>query len=287
MQEPTYTIKSKSGQLLVSGTARQVREWIREQRLSGSDEMQRKGWQLHESDEAWARLEAFPEFFGPSGWRVLEKRTGRMRGILIASVCAFLAGLSMVVVTQLMPAYDANLKIQASKDAEISAIRMAAKAKESQESAQAREKDALAVANLEKERALEAARRMDEQIKATANAESKAHELANQIEVMKKTMPIIVRWRKSYLDSGSTVMIVTNVSPTPLKLLVSIYDGKGVQTKKQFSLNMAPAGLVGAQAESGIGETVAHYFKRDEAAEFTDVDASKQFRFTSISYKCP
>ncbi len=287
MEEPTYTIKSKSGQLLISATARQVRDWIREQRVSGKDEMQRKGWQLHENDEAWSRLDAFPEFFGPSGWHALEKRVGRVRVLLIASVCVLLVGIGMMLTAQLMPAYDAHLKIQASKEAEESAIRLAAQARESQATALAREKEALSVANLEKERALEVSRRMDEQVKEREAAESKARKFADDIEVIKKTMPVIVRWRKSYLDSSSMVMVVTNISPSSLKLLVSIYDAKGVQTKKQFSLNMAAAGLVGAQAESGIGETIAHYFKKGESAEFTDVDASKEFRYTAISHTCP
>ncbi len=99
-------------------------------------------------------------------------------------------------------------------------------------------------------------------------------------------MPIVVRWRDSYLNNGRKVFSVTNTSEATLKLLVSVYDVNGVQTRSQYPLTLAPAGLSDSTKESGVGEVVKHYFMQGEAVEFTDVDAAKDFRFNPIKFPC-
>jgi hypothetical protein len=68
MDAPTYLIKSRSGEVLIQGTAEQVAGWVKEQRVSDKDEFQRQGWLLYEKDDAWSVIESFPELYGPSGW---------------------------------------------------------------------------------------------------------------------------------------------------------------------------------------------------------------------------
>ncbi len=276
MESPVYLIKSRSGETLIQGTAEQVRAWFREQRIADKDELKRVGWAVYEKDEAWAALEAFPELAGPSAYAMASGKRRHNLWILVAAVSVGLLGLMLILINQMLPAYDASQRISASVESERMA--MAAKLK-----AEGDAKDAIAQASKAVRALAKAEADLLEQTKRAELLQAGMSKLDTRIDQMKKTMPIIVRWRKSLINDDQ-VLVVTNTADKTTKLLISIYDVNGVQTNKQFPMVLEPAGLLGSTKESGVGETVKHYFKKGETAEFTDVDSSKDFRYTSV--KC-
>lgn len=279
MEEPTYLIKSRSGETLIQGTPHQVSEWIKERRITTNDELKRQGWVLYEKDEAWAAISAFPEFSGPSAHAHLLAMRRQNLWILSAAVVFILLGLILIAVNFLMPAYDASKRIEASMDAERNAvIRM----QEASEVAKAAEAEAVR----QKAIASRAEESLGAQVKEVRAVRAELAGLHSRLESIKTTMPIVVRWRESLINSDQVVAI-SNTSDNPLKLLVSIYDANGVQTKRQFSLTLEPAGLTGSTKESGVGESIKHYFKKGESVEFTDVDAVKDFRYRPVRIVSP
>lgn len=286
MDAPTYLIKSRSGELLIQGTAEQVAGWVKEQRVSDKDEFQRQGWLLYEKDDAWSVIESFPELYGPTGWvriQVLRRRNY----LILGMACLFaLIGLSLITVNQLMPAYDASQRIAASKAAEAEADLRSQAAKTAQGKAEADAAASAQRASVDRDKAKQAEARLETEIGKTKQAEQNVARLRKDLDTIKKTMPIVVRWRGS-LISPDRVLQVINTSDNKVKLLVSVYDANGVQTKMQYSLTLEPVGADGSIKESGIYESVRHYFKTDELVEFTDVDDSKDFRFTAQKHRSP
>jgi Tfp pilus assembly protein PilV len=276
MDSPSYLIKSRSGETLIQGTAEQVSAWLKEKRITDKDELKRIGWHVYEKDEAWAALEAFPELIGPSAHAQLHEKRKHNWWILAAAGFVGLLGLILILTNQLLPAYDASQRIAASAESEHQA--MAAKLK-----AEADAKDATEQAGKAKEAMAKAENNLREQLRRTEIFQAEVAKLNIRIDQIKKTMPIVVRWRESLINNDQ-VLMVTNTSDKATKLLVSIYDADGVQTNKQFPMTLAPAGLPGSTKESGVGETVKHYFKNGESAEFTDVDTGKDFRYTPVKY---
>ena len=276
MEAPTYLIKSRSGDTLIQGTAEQVKAWFKEQRITDKDALKRVGWLVYENDEAWAALESFPELSGPSAHTKLQAKRKMNWWILAAAGFVGLLGLILILTNQLLPAYDASQRIAASAESEHQA--MAAKLK-----AEADAKDATEQAGKAKEAMAKAENNLREQLRRTEIFQAEVAKLNIRIDQIKKTMPIVVRWRESLINNDQ-VLMVTNTSDKATKLLVSIYDADGVQTNKQFPMTLAPAGLPGSTKESGVGETVKHYFKKGESAEFTDVDTGKDFRYTPVKY---
>lgn len=279
MEAPIYQIKSRSGDTLIQGTAEQVALWIKERRVGDKDELKRLGWVIYEKDEAWAVIAAFPEFSGPSAHEAARKLRRQNFWILAAALVVGVLGFILISVSLLLPAYDASQRIEASEEAQRQAV--VAKQKAEAEAKASAERAALA-----KEAELQAQANLEEQVKRTALVQAEAWKLGARLEQIKATMPVVVRWRESLLNKDKFVMI-TNTSDKSIKLLVSIYDAKGVQTKKQFPLTLEPAGLLGSTKESGVGEVIKHYFKKGESVELTDVDAGKEDRFTSVRIACP
>lgn len=276
MEAPTYLIKSRSGDTLIQGTAEQVKAWFREQRITDKDALRRVGWLVYENDEAWAALESFPELSGPSAHAKLQAKRKLNWWILAAAGFVGLLGLILILTNQLLPAYDASQRIADSAESERQA--QAAKIM-----AEADAKDATEQAGKAREAMAKAESALREQLRRTEMFQAEVSKLNVRIDQIKKTMPIIVRWRESLINNDQ-VLVVTNTSDKATKLLVSIYDADGVQTNKQFPMTLEPAGLPGSTKESGVGETVKHYFKKGESAEFTDVDAGKDFRYTPIKH---
>lgn len=276
MEAPTYLIKSRSGDTLIQGTAEQVKAWFREQRITDKDALKRVGWLVYENDEAWATLESFPELSGPSAHAKLQAKRKVNWWILAAAGLIGLLGLILILTNQLLPAYDASQRIAASAESERQAL--AAKIK-----AEADAKDAAEQAGMARQAMENAENNLREQVKRTEVFQAEVGKLNIRIDQIKKTMPIVVRWRESLINKDQ-VLVVTNTSDKVVKLLVSIYDADGVQTNKQFPMTLEPAGLPGSTRESGVGETVKHYFKKGESAEFTDVDAGKDYRYTPAKY---
>jgi hypothetical protein len=286
MDAPTYLIKSRSGEVLIQGTAEQVDGWVKEQRISDKDEFQRHGWLLYEKDDAWSVIESFPELYGPSGWVRLKVLRRRNYLILVAAFLVALIGLILFTATQLMPAYDASRLIAASKASEAAAKVRSLEANSAQLRAEQVAKAAIDAAGLDREMAKSAEVRLEGEISKTREAQSQVTKLEKRLDEIKNTMPIVVRWRESLINSNQ-VLVVSSSSVQPVKLLVSVYDANGVQTTEQYPLNLEPVGTNGSTKESGIGESVKHYFKKGEFAEFTDVDAGKDFRYTSKKYISP
>lgn len=286
MEVPTYLIKSRSGEVLIQGTAEQVAGWIKEQRISDKDEFQRQGWLLYEKDDAWSVIESFPELYGPSGWVRLKVLRKRNFLILAAAFLVALIGLILISASQILPAYDASRRIAASKASEEAADLRSHDAKAAQGRAEQAATAAAKSAADDRERTRQAETRLEAEMAKTFEAERRATSLLQDLDVIKKTMPIVVRWRESLINDKQ-VVVVSNSSSKPLKLLVSVYDENGVQTKLQYPLNLAPVGLSGSTQESGLGETVKHYFKKGEQVELTDVDAGKDFRYKAIKHRSP
>jgi hypothetical protein len=286
MEPPVYLIKSRSGEILIHGTAEQVAAWIKEQRLSASDELRRQGWVLYENDQAWSVIEAFPEISGPSAHARLNERKRRNLWILAAAAVLAALGLILISANFLLPAYDASRRIADSEQKALQAEAEAKQAVKVKSAAEVVAKSSVAAAEAEKKAASYAAKRLEEEVAKGAKLQGIIVGLESQLEKIRKTMPIVVRWRESLINKNK-VLVVTNGSPRPLKLLVSIYDENGVQTRNQYSLVLAPVGLNGSTEESGVGESVAHYFKKGESVEFTDVDSEKDFRYHPVRRAAP
>ena len=286
MDAPTYLIKSRSGEVLIQGTAEQVAGWVNEQRVSDKDEFQRQGWLLYEKDDAWSVIESFPELYGPSGWVRLKVLRRRNYFILGAAFLVAAIGLILISASQLMPAYDASRRIAASKASEETANLRSQESKAAQVTAEQVAKAAVEAAGMDREKAKSAEVRLESEVNKTREVQSQVTKLEMRLDDIKKAMPVVVRWRESLINSDQ-VLVVSSYSVRPIKLLVSVYDANGVQTRNQFPLNLAPVGLAGSTKESGIGETVKHYFKKGEVAEFTDVDATKDFRYNPKKYVSP
>ncbi len=286
MDAPTYLVKSRSGEVLIQGTAEQISDWVKEKRVTDRDEFQRQGWLLYEKDDAWSVIESFPELYGPSGWVRLRRLRRRNYLVLVAALMVALIGFILISASQLMPAYDASRRIAASKDMEEAADLRSKAAKAAQ--VRAEEDAVISSKNAAEDRvkAEQAQARLVAEIAKTRQAELRVAALIGQLDDMKKTMPIVVRWRESLINSKQ-VLVVSNTSDSPVRLLVSVYDVNGVQTKLQYPMNLAPVGLPGSTRESGVGESVGHYFLSGESAEFTDVDGSKDFRFHAIKSRSP
>lgn len=277
MDSPAYLIKSRSGETLIQGTAEQVSAWLKEKRITDKDELKRIGWQVYENDEAWAALEAFPELTGPSAHAQLHVKRKQNSWILAAAAFVGLLGVMLILSNQLLPAYDASQRIADSAESERQALTAKLKA-------EADAKDATEQACKAREAMAKAENDLREQLRRTEIFQAEVSKLNIRIDQIKKTMPIVVRWRQSLVFNKDQVLVVTNTADEVTRLLVSIYDADGVQTDKQFPMTLAPAGLPGSTKESGVGETVKHYFKKGESAEFTDVDTGKDFRYTPVKY---
>jgi hypothetical protein len=279
MEAPTYLVKSRSGDTLIHGSAEQVMLWVKERRVSDKDELKRLGWVIYEKDEAWAVISAFPELSGPSAHAAVQKIRRQNFWILASALLLGVIGFSLISLSLLLPAYDASQRIEASEEAQRQAI--VAKQK-----AEAEAKTSAGQAALAKQDARQAEANLDEQVRRTALVQAEAGKLAARLEQIKATMPVLVRWNESLLNNDKCV-VITNTSDKSIKLLVSIYDAKGLQTKKQFPLTLGPAGLTGSTKESGVWEAVKHYFKKGEGVELTDVDTAKDDRFTRVRVTCP
>jgi hypothetical protein len=277
MDSPAYLIKSRSGETLIQGTAEQVSAWLKEKRITDKDELKRIGWQVYENDEAWAALEAFPELTGPSAHAQLHVKRKQNSWILAAAAFVGLLGVMLILSNQLLPAYDASQRIADSAESERQALTAKLKA-------EADAKDATEQAGKAREAMAKAENDLREQLRRTEIFQAEVSKLNIRIDQIKKTMPIVVRWRQSLIFNKDQVLVVTNTADEVTRLLVSIYDSDGVQTNKQFPMTLAPAGLPGSTKESGVGETVKHYFNKGESAEFTDVDTGKDFRYTPVKY---
>ena len=277
MDSPAYLIKSRSGETLIQGTAEQVSAWLKEKRITDKDELKRIGWQVYEIDEAWAALEAFPELTGPSAHAQLHVKRKQNSWILAAAAFVGLLGVMLILSNQLLPAYDASQRIANSAESERQALTAKLKA-------EADAKDATEQAGKAREAMAKAENDLREQLRRTEIFQAEVSKLNIRIDQIKKTMPIVVRWRQSLIFNKDQVLVVTNTADEVTRLLVSIYDADGVQTNKQFPMTLAPAGLPGSTKESGVGETVKHYFEKGESAEFTDVDTGKDFRYTPVKY---
>ncbi len=286
MEPPVYLIKSRSGDTLIQGTSEQVAAWFKDQRISSRDELKRQGWVLYENDQAWSAIEAFPEVSGPSAHARLKADKRRNLWILAAAAFFALVGLILVSVNFLLPAYDASRQIADSAAAARQAEAQSKQAVSDKHAAESVAKTALDVAEAQKQLAAQAAKKLEDEVARGAKLQGVIGGLEAQLEKIRKTMPIVIRWRESLINKNK-VVVVTNSSTRPLKLLVSVYDENGVQTKKQYGLVLSPVGLNGSSKESGVGESVAHYFKKGESVEFTDVDAMKDFRFDSVRRAAP
>lgn len=286
MEPPVYLIKSRSGETLIHGTAEQVAAWFKDQRITSKDELSRKGWVLYENDQAWAHLVAFPEISGPSAHARL--RLLRLRNLWILAAASLFGALGLVLITlaQLLPAYDASRQIADSAEIARQAEAKEKQAVEAMTTAEATTKSAREEEELQRKNAQAAAQKLADQVSKNAQLAGVINGLEAQLDRIQKTMPIVVRWRESLINKDQ-VVVVSNASTVPLKLLVSIYDQNGVQTKKQYGLILAPVGLNGSVKESGLGESIAHYFKKGETVEFTDVDKGKSDRFNPVRRSAP
>lgn len=286
MEPPVYLLKSRSGDTLIQGTAEQLAVWFKDQRITSKDELSRKGWVLYENDQAWALLEAFPEISGPSAHARLRQLRQRNLWILAGAGCLAALGLMLITFAQLLPAYDASRQIAASAESAHQAEVKEKQAYEAKASAEANMKSAQEAAEVQRTNAQAAAQKLAEQETKNLQLAGVINGLEAQLDRIRKTMPIVVRWRESLINKDQ-VVVVSNTSTMPLKLLVSIYDQNGVQTKKQFGMILAPVGLNGSVKESGLGEAISHYFKKGEAVEFTDVDKGKIDRFNPVKSSAP
>jgi hypothetical protein len=115
---PTYVVKGRHGAVLVEGDAATVRKWLAEERISSKAEMRRRGVLLYEDDEAWAVLEAFPEFAGPFAFDVVRRRARLAFWLLIFAAVLAAIGLGGLWVTQGYPRYDASQQIAKAKEAQ-------------------------------------------------------------------------------------------------------------------------------------------------------------------------
>ena len=205
---------------------------------------------------------------------------------MAAALALSVLGFVLISFSLLLPAYDASQRIEASEEAQRQSVVKEQQAVVAKQKAEAEAKASAEQAARAKQAALQAEANLEEQARQNALVKAEVWKLGARLEQIKTTMPVVVRWRESLLNNDKFV-VITNTSDKPMRLLVSIYDVKGVQTKKQFPLTLEPAGLAGSTKESGVGEVIKHYFKKGEAVELTDVDAGKENRFTSVRFACP
>ena len=271
MNAPIFSLKSGSGEVLIQGSAEQVKAWYAEKRITNSDEFSRQGWKLHENDEAWATIQAFPEIYGPSAWKQLRDSRRRNKLILVTGIAVLLIGILFITLSQLLPAVDVASKTADSAES-------ARKALQNLDFAQKQ------VASMKSFLAEAVKREGDLRIEKSALIQ-KVTRLEKQIDSMQNTLPVFVRWRDSSIGSHK-VMVFANTSNVPLKLLVSIYDSNNVQTTEQFVTSLEPVSLAMSVKESGFNEKVNHQFKLGEYAEFTDVDTGKAFRYYPVKFRC-
>ena len=286
MEPPVYLLKSRSGETLIQGTAEQLAVWFKDQRITSKDELSRKGWVLYENDQAWAQLEAFPEISGPSAHAHLRRRQQRNLWILAGASLLAALGLVLIASAQLLPAYDASRQIAESAEAARQAELKELQAVAAKQRAEAITKSAREETEDHKQKAQEAAQKLAEQVGKNAQLLGVVNGLEAQLERIRKTMPIVVRWRESLINKNQ-VVVVANTSNQTLKLLVSVYDQDGVQTKKQYGLILDPVGLGGSVKESGLGESIAHYFKKGETVEFSYVEKGMSDRFYAVKSTAP
>jgi hypothetical protein len=286
MEPPVYLIKSRSGGTLIEGTSEQVAAWLKDQRFSPKDELKRQGWVLYENDQAWSVIEAFPEISGPSAHARLRADKRRNLWILLAAGFFALVGLILISLNFLLPAYDASRQIADSAEAARQAVAQARQAAADKQAAESVAKSAVEVAEAQKQFAAQVAKKLDDEVARGAKLQGVIGGLEAQLEKISKTMPIVVRWRESLINKNQ-VVVVANTSNQTLKLLVSVYDQAGVQTKKQYGLNLDAVGLGGSVKESGLGESIAHYFKKGETVEFTYVEKGMSDRFYPVKSTAP
>jgi hypothetical protein len=286
MEPPVYLLKSRSGETLIQGTAEQLAGWFKDQRITSKDELSRKGWVLYENDQAWAHLEAFPEISGPSAHASLRRRQQRNLWILAGASLLAALGLVLIASAQLLPAYDASRQIAESAEAARQAELKEMQAVAAKQRAEAITKSAREETEDHKQKAQEAAQKLADQVGKNAQLLGVVNGLEAQLERIRKTMPIVVRWRESLINKNQ-VVVVANTSNQTLKLLVSVYDQGGMQTKKQYGLILDPVGLGGSVKESGLGESIAHYFKKGETVEFSYVEKGMSDRFYAVKSTAP
>jgi flagellar biosynthesis/type III secretory pathway protein FliH len=286
MEPPVYLLKSRSGETLIQGTAEQLAGWFKDQRITSKDELSRKGWVLYENDQAWAHLEAFPEISGPSAHASLRRRQQRNLWILAGASLLAALGLVLIASAQLLPAYDASRQIAESAEAARQAELKEMQAVAAKQRAEAITKSAREETEDHKQKAQEAAQKLADQVGKNAQLLGVVNGLEAQLERIRKTMPIVVRWRESLINKNQ-VVVVANTSNQTLKLLVSVYDQGGMQTKKQYGLILDPVGLGGSVKESGLGESIAHYFKKGETVEFSYVEKGMSDRFYPVKSTAP
>lgn len=271
MAEPVYQIRNKAGEVLIQGSAEQLAVWVKEKRVTEAHELQRQGWKLYEQDLAWGTLEAFPELSGPTGWARLKQLKRRNLWLLLAGVTLTLAGFVIIAWSHWLPAYDASQRIAASQSAETAALRSAETAAER--------------AAIDRRKAVAAEAKSEFAAQRAEQLSVESTVLKDQLDKVQKVMPVVIRWRESLLNS-KRVLIVVNTSDQSLRLLVSVYDINGRQTKQQYPLNLDPVAKPGFVQESGVGEYVKHYFSTGESVELTDVDTSRSFRYSPKKVKC-
>jgi flagellar biosynthesis/type III secretory pathway protein FliH len=286
MEPPVYLLKNRSGETLIQGTAEQLAGWFKDQRITSKDELSRKGWVLYENDQAWAHLEAFPEISGPSAHASLRRRQQRNLWILAGASLLAALGLVLIASAQLLPAYDASRQIAESAEAARQAELKEMQAVAAKQRAEAITKSAREETEDHKQKAQEAAQKLADQVGKNAQLLGVVNGLEAQLERIRKTMPIVVRWRESLINKNQ-VVVVANTSNQTLKLLVSVYDQGGMQTKKQYGLILDPVGLGGSVKESGLGESIAHYFKKGETVEFSYVEKGMSDRFYAVKSTAP
>lgn len=271
MDAPVYQIRNKAGEVLIQGSAEQLAGWVKENRVTEAHELQRQGWQLYEQDLAWGTLKAFPELSGPTGWARLKQLKRRNLWLLLTGLTLAVAGFAVIALSHWLPAYDANQRIAASKSAEMAALRNAETAAE--------------LATTDRRKAVAADAKCAEAMHRAERLSAEVIVLKDILDKVQKTMPVVIRWRESLLNS-KRVLIVANTSDQPLRLLVSVYDINGRQTMQQYPLNLDPVAKPGFVQESGVGEYVKHYFSTGEYVELTDVDTSTSFRYSPKKVKC-
>jgi len=269
---PTYIVKGRQGDVLVEGDAASVRKWLTEERITSKAEMRRRGLLLYEDDEAWAVLEAFPELAGPSAFEAVRRRARLGNWALAAAAVLLVIGLGLLWVSQGYPRYDASRQVEAAKEAQSSAEAAAATSRKATLQAQAAEITAR-----------EAQARAEEQARTTVNSQRR---LIGEFEAYRRRLPVYVEWREAVFGKYS-VMTVHNLSSEPLDLLVSVWGKDGMQTRRQFPLQIAPYGQAGFKQETGRGETVSREFAPGEVAELTDVGQGKREQYNPSKFTCP
>lgn len=257
---------------MVEGDAATVRKWLEEARITSKAEMRRTGIVLYEDDVAWAVLDAFPEFTGPSAFAAVSQRARVAKWCLGAAIILTLVALAGLWFAQGYPRYDASRQIEAARVAQVAAERAA---------------EASRAAELRSKAAEESARRDQAQADARLKAGSAAYQrLSNDFDGYRRRLPVYVVWGEAFFGSYK-VMKVHNLSSDPVELLVSVWREDGTQTKWQYPMKLAPYGEAGFIQETGRRERVSHEFTPGEAAELTDVGQGKKEQYLPAKFVCP